>query len=94
MSEWLPIETCPLDGFFLVHEDGAIRTMLRVDGRWEHLGIPVIKDEWGDSIAAPHYARMNPGKQLVISDCIYSPTHWMEVPDAPPPPLDALSNDG
>ena len=29
---WRPIETAPKDGYFLVHEDGAIRVKLRHKG--------------------------------------------------------------
>ena len=35
MSDWQPIETCPQDGFFLVHQDGAIRLMFRTRGEWQ-----------------------------------------------------------
>lgn len=82
MSEWRPIETCPPDGFFLVHEDGAIRAMLRFGGKWDHPGVPVLVTEYGDRLTSLETERAY-GRKLEISDCIYEPTHWMDLPDAP-----------
>lgn len=75
MSEWKPITAAsPADGFFLVYEDGVMRTMLRENGKWVSPGVPVKVTEWGDRVVI---------EGAVISDCIYEPTHWMSLPDAP-----------
>jgi hypothetical protein len=76
--DWLPIEGCPQDGLFLVYGDGAIRTMLREDGDWKHVGIPVAVTQQGDRIAPPEVEHLY-GVNLSISDCIYEPTHYAEL---------------
>ena len=40
--EWQPIETCPQEGYFLVHEDTAIRLLLRIAGKWHKAGYPAL----------------------------------------------------
>lgn len=42
MADWQPIATCPETGFFLLHEKGAIRAMVRMNGKWEHPCLPVL----------------------------------------------------
>ena len=37
---WLPIDQCPQSGYFLVHEDGATRALMRSDGKWLRTGYP------------------------------------------------------
>jgi hypothetical protein len=76
--KWQPIETCPPYGFFLVYEDEAIRTMMRVDGKWEHIGIPIMITDVGNRLVSSDVKRIF-GHELIISDCIHEPTHWMEV---------------
>lgn len=78
MNGWQPIETCPDDGFFLVHEDGAIRAMFRTEGRWGATARPT--DTFGD-------LRMD----LRAVECISEPTHWMPLPE---PPLATPGNGG
>jgi hypothetical protein len=75
MSEmtWQPIETCPPDGLFLVHEDGAIRVMYRSRGEWQATAVAI--DEWGSS-------RSDIG---VRETGVYNPTHWMPLPARPDP---------
>ncbi len=80
---WLPIETCPETGFFLVHKDGAIRTMFRFDGKWDHADPPVLIDQWGDSMVSNEVEKHYPGKKLGISGGILEPTHWMPLPTPP-----------
>ena len=71
---WQPIETCPLNGFFLVYEDGAMRTMNRDAGQWSSPGIPVKYDEWGDAHVVDSAA---------ISDVVQEPSHLMPLPALP-----------
>lgn len=70
-DDWQPIETCPQEGLFLVHEDGAIRVMYRSRGEWEATAVAV--DQWGASTA----------DIKVRETGVYVPTHWMPLP-APP----------
>ena len=79
---WKPIETCPMSGFFLVHENGAVRTMERVEGVWRSPGVPVLVTEYGDRLTSSEVKQAY-GRTLEISDCIREPTEWMEVPDRP-----------
>ena len=79
---WQPISTCPETGFFLVHEDGAIRTMMRYEGKFELPDIPVLVNEFGDRLVSREVFDAY-GKTLQISGCIREPTHWMPIPDAP-----------
>lgn len=83
MTEWKP---CPPteDGFYLVYEDEAMRTMMFFDGKWDHPGSPVMVTEFGDHLTSPECERAY-GRKLQISDCIYEPTHWAELPEAPKP---------
>lgn len=50
--KWQPIETCPQDGYFLVHEDTAIRLLLRIGGKWHKAGYPalVTTGPWEDVV--------------------------------------------
>ena len=90
LSEWLPIDTCPQDGYFLVHEDGAIRLLLRIGGKWEKTGYPaLVTTQWGDAIVGQDAERvlMPLGYRMEIRDgCCENPTHWMPSPDEPPEP--------
>ena len=45
-ANWQPIETCPLDGLFLVYEDGAMRMMYRTRGEWQATANAL--DQYGD----------------------------------------------
>lgn len=74
-NQWKLIEECPANGFFLVYQNGAVRTMHRTDGKWEYTGVPVRVDEWGD---------MHVEKNLKITDCLNEPTHWQNLPYWPP----------
>jgi hypothetical protein len=82
VSEWQPIETAPQDGFFLVYEDGAIRTMWRHEGKWELPDIPVLVNEYGDRMVSSDVQKAY-GKTLSISGAIYEPTHWQSLPEPP-----------
>lgn len=86
--EWQPIETCPQDGYFLVHEDAAIRALLRIKGVWHKLGYPalVTTNFWQDVVVGQDAARvLQPlGYRLELRDgCCENPTHWMPLPSAP-----------
>jgi hypothetical protein len=90
--EWQPIETAPQDGFLLVHEDTAIRTLLRIKGVWHKTCYPAIMSPppWEDAIVGADAKRMLPaGYRLEARDgCCENPTHWMPLPA---PPLAATS---
>jgi hypothetical protein len=79
---WRPIETAPQDGYLLVHEDGAIRALLRIKGVWHKPGYPalVTKNYWGDAARV-----LDPlGYRLELRDgCCENPTHWMPLPQPP-----------
>ena len=84
--EWQPIETAPLDGYMLVHEDGAIRALLRTHGVWHKVGYPaIITQPYGDVIVGADAQRiLPPGYRLELQDgCCENPTHWMQLPGAP-----------
>ncbi len=83
---WQPIETAPKDGFMLVHEDGAIRAMLRINGQWKKLGYPaLIEPHFGGVLVGNDALRVLPaGYRLENRDgCCENPTHWMPLPAAP-----------
>lgn len=85
---WQPIETAPQDGYMLVHEDAAIRAMLRVGSEWKQIGYPaIISHPFGDSIVGKDAERMLPaGYRLELRDgCCENPTHWMPLPSPPAP---------
>ena len=72
MSEWQPIETCPQDGIFLVHQAGAIRVMFRNRGAWQATAHAI--DVHGD----------DPGHGITVRETgVYEPTHWMPLPERP-----------
>jgi hypothetical protein len=71
MADWRPIETCPQDGFFIVHQDGAVRAMFRERGEWRSTSVAI--DGYGDII---HNAK-------VRETAVYEPTHWMDIPEPP-----------
>lgn len=84
--EWQPIETAPQDGYFLVHEDEAIRALFRFRGQWQKIGYPaIISNIWGDAIVGDDAKRfLPPGYRLEIRDgCCENPTHWMPLPEPP-----------
>ena len=87
---WQPIETAPQDGYMLVHEDGAIRALLRMKGVWHQVGYPaIISHPWQEVIVGEDAKRvLPPGYRLELRDgCCENPTHWMsmpELPDGPP----------
>ena len=83
---WQPIETAPQDGYMLVHEDGAIRALLRIKGVWHKTGYPaIISHPWEDVIVGDDVKRFLPlGYRLELRDgCCESPTHWMPLPETP-----------
>jgi hypothetical protein len=84
---WQPIETVPHNGFVLVHEDGAIRALMRINGKWHKPGYPALVSKiWGDAIVGDDARRvLEPlGYSLEIRDgCCEEPTHWMPLPDVP-----------
>lgn len=81
--EWLPIEDAPKDGIFLVYDGGAMRTMWRHKGEWQHLAYAAIVSEYGDNIVGKDAERITGGRRLKVCDCIYAPTHYMPLPAAP-----------
>lgn len=86
LGAWRPIETAPRDGYMLVHEDSAIRALLRIDGVWHKCGYPaLIEPTWGDVLVGEDAKRMlPPGYRLELRDgCCDNPTHWMPMPSAP-----------
>jgi len=83
---WQPIETAPQDGYMLVHEDTAIRALMRINGAWSQVAFPaIISHPWGDVIVGEGVKHFLPkGYRLAIQDgCCETPTHWMPLP--PPP---------
>ncbi len=85
---WSPIETCPQDGYFLVHEDEAIRLLLRIGGEWHNAGYPalVTTGPRQDVVVGQDAERvLTPlGYRLEHRDgCCENPTHWMPCPDWP-----------
>jgi hypothetical protein len=72
-GQWLPIESCPANGLFLVHEDGAIRVMYRSRGEWQATALAL--DAWGSTTV----------DIKVRETGVYEPTHWMPLPLPPPP---------
>lgn len=83
-SEWQPIKTCPESGFFLVCQDGAVRTMWRYKGEWRIPAMAVIVGPWGDSIVGDGAALILPsGYKLAVHDDCAEPTHWMLLPEVP-----------
>jgi hypothetical protein len=80
--DWQPIDTAPKDGFFLVHSDGAIRTMFRYQGEWSLPDIPVLVNEFGDHMVSREVYEAY-GKTLEISGVIREPTHWQPLPSPP-----------
>jgi hypothetical protein len=85
---WQPIETAPADGYMLVHEDGAIRALLRLKGAWQAPGYPalVANSHWAEVLVGDDAKRiLEPlGYRLAIRDgCCENPTHWMPLPPAP-----------
>jgi hypothetical protein len=90
---WQPIETCPQDGYFLVHEAGAIRLLMRIDGKWRKTGYPaLVTDLYGDvvvGLSAEHVLKPL-GYHLEHRDgCCENPTHWAPLPARPSPTTDA-----
>ena len=83
---WQPIETAPESGYFLVHEDGAIRAAFRVNGKWSDIDYPMlVSDAWGDRLVGKDAERiLRPmGFKLDVSRGCENPTHWMPLPEAP-----------
>lgn len=83
---WKSIETAPKDGFMLVHEDGAVRALMRINGEWKKTCYAAIINEYyGDVIVGKDAQNMLPhGYDLAVRDgCCENPTHWMPLP--PPP---------
>lgn len=83
MSEWQPIETAPKDAFILLHEDGAIRCGMWLEGSWQPAEIPILVDEVGNRIVSRELSVLRPGQRLELSGFLYEPTHWMPLPKAP-----------
>ena len=82
MTEWQPIETAPRDGFFLVYEDGAVRTMFRLKGEFHSPAYPAIEGVY-DNIVGEDAKRITGGRALKVCDIIREPTHWMPLPEPP-----------
>lgn len=83
---WQPIETAPKDGYFLFHEDGAIRAKLLIDGKFHSVAYPaIVTAPWGDVVVGEDAGRLLPsGCTLAIRDgCCENPTHWMPLPKPP-----------
>jgi hypothetical protein len=69
--EWQPTDTVPADGFFLVYDRGAMRTMLRENGRWRCTAVALDENGYiSDRIQ-------------VRETGVHEPTHWMELPEPP-----------
>lgn len=81
--KWQPIETCPSDGFFLLHGDGAIRAMWRFEGgEWEYPDIPILVDEVGNRLVAREVKELR-SETLTMTGLPFEPTHWMQLPEVP-----------
>jgi hypothetical protein len=86
VPQWRPIAEAPRDGFMLVHEDAAIRALLRIDGVWHKPGYPaIISPQWGDALVGDDARRMlPPGYRLELRDgCCEEPTEFIPLPPAP-----------
>lgn len=90
---WRPIETAPQAGFMLVHEDDAMRALMRIDGVWHKPGYPALVNEWGDAIVGEDAMRLLlAGYRLEVRDgCCENPTEWQPLP---PPPTKPGSTEG
>jgi hypothetical protein len=84
--EWRTIDSAPEEGFFLVYEDGAVRTKMRFDGKWSNPDIPLLVLPLGDRMVSREVEVAYPGMSLAMSECCTAPTHWMPLP---PPPATA-----
>lgn len=74
---WQPIETAPQDGYILVHEDGAFRALLRINGAWHRPAYPaIITHPFGEVIVGDDANRLLPtGYRLELRDgCCENPT--------------------
>lgn len=88
-ARWLPIDSAPQDGYMLVHEDGALRALLRVGGVWHKPGYPalVTTGPWEDVLVGQDAERLlKPmGYRLEHRDgCCENPTEWQPMPEPPP----------
>ena len=86
---WLPIESCPATGFFLVYEDGAIRTMFRIDGVWKSPAYAaLVSESWPDDAVVGNDAKrlLPPGYRLAVREICIDPTHWQPLPPPPTEP--------
>lgn len=70
---WQPTEGISDNGFFLVHDGGAMRTMLRKNGYW--LSTATALDEYGD-----------PRSDIKVRETgVYEPTHYIDMETFPDP---------
>ena len=91
LGAWLPIETAPASGYFMVHEDGAYRLRLRHEGKWLDTAYAGIEcAPWGDLAVGQDAQRILDMRatagayKLVVRDgCCENPTHWMPLPVPP-----------
>lgn len=88
-ARWQPIDSAPQDGYMLVHEDGALRALLRVGGVWHKPGYPalVTTGPWEDVLVGQDAERiLKPmGCRLEHRDgCCENPTEWQPMPEPPP----------
>jgi hypothetical protein len=81
MTEWRDIETAPKDELILLYDNGAMRLAFWEGGKWTQPAVPVLQNQFGDYLGAGDIGR--PELKLVLSDCLYAPSHWMPLPEAP-----------
>jgi hypothetical protein len=70
--DWKPVtRDTPGNGFYLVHDNGATRTMFRDNGAWKPTAVAL--DENGDI-----------DRRIRVRETgVHEPTYWADIPDGP-----------
>jgi hypothetical protein len=74
MNEWQPIETAPKDGTYVLT---VVAGYVPCVYRWhEYNGVAKFGPDAEDFAEEDHFIKM-------WDEVLYSPTHWMPLPEAP-----------